>query len=292
MPFAQAEIAKVLLKVKGSIESRVIVSNALIHKDLEVPEWCLPTMSPNALTTLPHPDPGSLYHFLFWTFDGHPNPGDPGAPDVDIPPMGFDCVHRAVKWYYVGGGPGDKVSRFFMWAFNMETGSFAAESPVAAPPEAAGQNHVVTQNQGWTIVAKESIGNGNLAQPFHHWWSTNASSPQAQYDKNLVLAPDVGGSAIAFYGQDTVDAPKPPDHGGITFKRTKDALAEIKGSSYDFTDLFDFSIYERLVERIDRLEQQVHRGQSFIRGAERPPVSGPGPRGPVSGPGACGPVDK
>ena len=87
MPFAQTEIAKVFVKIRGSIESREIVSNVQIHMDLEVPEWCLPTMSPNALTTLPHPDPGLLYHFLFWTFDGHPNPGDPGAPGLPCGPV-------------------------------------------------------------------------------------------------------------------------------------------------------------------------------------------------------------
>ena len=278
MPFAQAQIAKVFVKVRGSIESREIVSNILIHKDLEGPEWCLPTMSPNALTPLPHANPALDYHFLFWTFDGHPNPDDPGALQVDIPPTGLECVHRAVKWYYAAGGPPGEVPTFFMWAFNMASGSFSAESPIAAPPEAAGQNHVLTPNQGWTIIAKDSIGTGNLAQPFHHWWRTNVNSPQATHDKNLVLAQGVGGSAIAFYGEDAVDVPKPPDPGGIAVKPTKDAVAEVKGASYDFRDLFDFSIYERLVERVERLEQQVHQGQSFIRRAERPPVSEPGSR--------------
>ena len=55
--------------------------------------------------------------------------------------------------------------------------------------------------------------------------------------------------------------------------KEKERIDEIKGRvGYENPEIFDPRIYERLVERLDRLEQQMGKGQPFIRPGERPPV--------------------
>jgi hypothetical protein len=255
---------------KGRVERREALSNALLELIHESTGLCVSGVFP-AL----HPAhySGKDYAFWFWTINGIPLSPDPTAPNPLLPPDGFDCVSRAVQWYFQTGGSGGPPTTY-LWAFDMKKGAFVNESPVAAPPEAAGQNHVPTQGQGWTITAKDSIGSGNLTQPFHHWWKTG-SAPQAQHVKQLAVAQGESGAAIAFYGTDPSDAVVVPGGGGMEWKPTKDALEEVKAGSYDFRDLFDVSVFLRRVnDRLERLEHEIARGQSFIGGRERPKVGG------------------
>ena len=255
---------------KGRVEKREAISNALLHLVHEGTGFCVTGTFP--AEDLWFDANANQYKFWFWTFNGQPAHPDPSDPAPPIPPLGIDCVSRAVQWYFKTGGNGGPPT-MYLWAFNMGTGTFENDSPIAAPPEAVGQNHVVTQDKAWTLTAKSSIGSGNLAQPFHHWWVTG-SSPQAQGANTLVVAQGVGGSAIAFYGTDPSEESATPDPGKFTeFKPGKDALAEVKAGSYDFHDLRDF--LNRVQQRLDRLEQQVDRGHSFIQSAERPRVDGP-----------------
>jgi hypothetical protein len=259
---------------KGRVERREALSNKLLELIHVSTGMCVSGVFP-ALHPA-HYD-GKDYAFWFWSINGFPLSPDPTVADPLLPPDGYDCVGRAVQWYYQTGGTGGPPT-MYLWAFNMATGAFASESPVALPPEAAGQNHVPTQSQGWTIIARDSIGSGNLTQPFHHWWRTGAP-PQAQHDKQLDVPQGLSGSAVAFYGTDPGGGTVPGPGGGIETKPIKDTGAEVKASSYDFRDLFDMSIYMRRVnERLDRLEHEVARGQSFISGPERPPVGGGGKR--------------
>jgi hypothetical protein len=254
---------------KGRVERREALSNKLLELIHQSTGLCVSGVFP-AL----HPAhyAGQDYAFWFWTVNGVPLHPDPTVPNPILPPEGYDCVSRAIQWYYPTG-PGNGPPTMFFWAFDMKTGTFASEAPAAAPPEAVGQNHLPTAGQAWTIVAKDSIGSGSLAQPFHHWWKTG-SAPQAPYDKQLDVPQGVSGAAIAFYGTEPGDGVGTPvDFGDVASKPTKDALEEVKAGSLDFKDLFDVSIYMRRVnERLDRLEHEVTRGRSFISGEERPRI--------------------
>ena len=269
---------RVEMRFKGRVEKREALTNGFLHLEYEGTEFCVSGTFPAEFEW--SDTDGNHYKFWFWTFDGMPAYPDPSDPAPPIPPVGIECVSKAVQWYYKTGTTGE-IPTMFMWAFSMGTGTFLNDSPIAAPPEAVGQNHVVTQDKSWILTAKDYIGSGNLTEPFHHWWRTG-SSPQAQGAKNLTVPQGLGGSAVAFYGADPAEKPPGPDVGKPTIvKPHKDTLPEVKAGSYDFEDLRDFM--NRVQRRLDQLEQKVDRGHSFIRSAERPKIGGPDPtRGKVT----------
>ncbi len=257
--------------LKGVVESRAVGTNKFLSKDHEASAYCV-TGGFGADPTKPNPDDANtIYGFWFWTFDGVPHPLVFADLWVDLPPSGIDCVHTATAWYLLGGGdPTDKTGVGLM-SFNMSIGAFAGESPVAAPGDLVGATSVSTVEQGWQITAKDFIGSGNQTQPFHHWW-LSGNNPQAKHDKSLTLAQGDSSIAVAFYGQDQPGDPGPEPPYEIAFKPSKDALAEVKSSGYDVANPVDFSIYVRILDRLDRLEQSVHGGRAFITSDERPNV--------------------
>ena len=270
--FGAAPTGSVFQYLKGRVEKREAVWNTFLWLVHQSTGFCVSG-------TFPAEDPwtapgGQEYAFWFWTVNGKPAHPDATDPSLQLPPPGVECVGRATQWYYKTG-PSGGPKTLFLWAFNMKTGSFANESPVYAPPEAAGQSSVLTAEQDWTITAKDSIGSGNQTQPFHHWWKTG-SQPQAPYQTTLYVPKDTTGSAIAFYGEVEGGAVLTPGGGGgVSTKPIKDALAEVKGTGLEFENLFDMSIYvRRLSDRLDRLEEEIKRGRSFISGPERPTVGG------------------
>jgi subtilisin family serine protease len=67
----------------------------------------------------------------------------------------------------------------------------------------------------------------------------------------------------------------PEEWGKLRHFKEKERGDEVKIVGYENPEIFDPRIYERLIERLDRLEKLVLRGQPFIRPEERPDVGRP-----------------
>jgi len=68
----------------------------------------------------------------------------------------------------------------------------------------------------------------------------------------------------------------PEELGKLRHFKEKERIDEIKGRlGFENPEIFDPRIYERLVERLDRLEKIVLQGKPFIRPEERPDVGRP-----------------